>query len=29
MANATATQIPAINQKRMMTVVSGHPSNSK
>ena len=27
--SATATKIPEIIQNRMMTVVSGHPSNSK
>ena len=28
-ARALATQIPEINQNRMITVVSGHPSSSK
>ncbi len=29
MASAVATQIAEINQKRMITVVSGHPMSSK
>jgi len=29
MANAVATQMAEINQKRMITVVSGHPMSSK